>query len=174
MALLRSRRRARTTRTVQRRRVDTARAGFTQVLAAGTTIFRPLDAWSLDIGLAAGMRLPGLTVGGLRYRMTFENSGAAVVTVVWGFGVFDKQITTPADFDPSVRQHLDWMEWGEAFIPITGVNQLFELGGGGDDGFRTTRTMRKLKEVEDDLILAVETPAAVTLRCSISTTVRLP
>ena len=155
------------------RRVDTARLGISQTPGAGVVFIAfPLNPWELDVGLAAGGHLPGLTVGGIRYRLNWDNPGAAAVTVTWGFIVTNEMITTAADFSPATKEHLDWMEWGQDTVPAGAV--VYRTVGMGDDGFRTTRSRRKIKEVEDTLVFAAVCATAYSVRLFSSTAVMLP
>jgi len=163
-------------RTPQRRRVDIARIFNTFTLAAGVAQnVDLLSVWTADIGLTAGNRLPGLTVGPLMYRMDAQAGSAVGTRISWGIGVFNDMITTAGDFSPQAREHLDWMEWGSGFfaVPAAPAGAL-QIVGNGDDGFRRTRTKRKIKEVEDSLVLSVISVNSITLDVCVSTVVTLP
>jgi hypothetical protein len=119
---------------------------------------------------------PGVTVGGIRYRLAVEFASAppAGVRVSWGFIVSPEMVTTAADFSPGVHQHLDWMEYGTAVVrPAANVITPL-VGYNGDDGFRTTRSRRLLREIEDELTFAIVSPNAVTYHLDSSIAVMLP
>ena len=88
--------------------------------------------------------------------------------------VENEMVTTVADFDPKIRQHLSWMEYGRGIFNLIGVGAPVQLLGNGDDGFRTTRARRKIPEIEDDLMFVVSSDIAVSLIVDTSTTVLLP
>ena len=159
-----------------RRRVDTARFNTRVTLVANTpNITRPLSQWIADIGLAAGGQFPGMTIAGIRYRLS-ANAGATAITtaeVCWGFGVFNEMTTTAADFSPVSKQHLDWMEYGRGDFTLP-VNTNVQLLGNGDEGFRTVRSKRKILEVEDDLQFVIQSDAAPSFTLSASVAVMLP
>ena len=141
--------------------------------AGAPLILRPLSTWESDLGLVAGGKLPGLTVGPLRYRLA-ASAAAAAADICWGFIVENEMVTTVADFDPKIRQHLSWMEYGRGVFNLIGVGAPVQLLGNGDDGFRTTRARRKIPEIEDDLMFVVSSDIAVSLIVDTSTTVLLP
>jgi len=159
-------------------RVDIARQYVSLTLAAGVPQVTPLlEAWSTDIGLSSalsGGRLPGLTVGPLMYRLDVNAAAAVVSRITWGMGVFNELMTTASDFSPSIREHLDWMEWGSGVYGVPATPAVLQIVGGGDDGFRRTGTRRRIKEVEDNLVFAVVSANSVTLDIIVSTVVRLP
>jgi hypothetical protein len=152
-----------------------ARANLGATLPAnGVVTAGPLDVWSQDIGLAAGGRLPGLTVGPLMYRLSVRADAATQDAIItWGFIVTNEMITTAADFSPATKEHLDWMEWGQAQVTL-GANTLLQLVGGGDNGFRRTATKRRVKEVEDQLVFAIISNFAGFFHLNVSTAVMLP
>ena len=157
-----------------RRRVDTAR--FHNALAAGAASVnsvRLLSIWTGDVGLAAGGRLPGLTCGPVKYRLSVQAAAAIVGDFCWGIIVENELVTTSTDFDPKVKEHLSWMEYGRMTAQLP-ANVPVQLVGGGDDGFRTVRARRRIPEVEHDLFLVLSTDVAVTWNVDTSTTVMLP
>ena len=151
-----------------------------QTLAANVVdVFSPLQDWVADVGLATGGHVPGITVGGIRYRLSVDNTlgtGGNQFFVFWGFIVTNEMITTAADFSPSAKQHLDWMEWGAGSVgaALAAAQPLAGGPGGGDDGFRTTRARRRVKEVEDDLVFAIVASTGITYRLVTSVAVMLP
>ena len=179
MPLWRTRRQSPTVRTSRRprRRVDVARFSRSATVAVGVVdIAFPLTNWESDVGLAAGGHLPGITVGGVRYRLSVDNTGGTagnVFQVAWGFIVANEMITTAADFSPLLKEHMDWMEWGLGWVTAATVGSQF-LVGQGDDSFRTTRTRRLRREVEDDLVFAIAGSSPFTYRLVSSTAVMLP
>ena len=179
MPLWRTRRASRTVQTSRRprRRVDVARFSRSATVAVGVVdLAFPLVNWEGDIGLAAGGHLPGVTVGGIRYRLSVDNTGGTagnVFQVAWGFIVANEMITTAADFSPLLKEHMDWMEWGLGWVAVATVAPQ-HLVGQGDDSFRMTRTRRLRREVEDDLVFAIAGSSPFTYRLVSSTAVMLP
>jgi hypothetical protein len=117
--------------------------------------------------------LPGLTVGGIRYRLSISTASAQTTTLTWGWLVGNEMITTAQDFSPVTQQHMDWMEYGRGVFTTVPTTEL-QIVGGGDDGFRTTRSRRLIKEIEDKLIFAAEASQACTLNMNCSVAVALP
>ena len=155
-----------------RRRVDTARMFNSAALIAATpATFKPMGAWQADLGMAGN--LPGLTIAGIRYRLSIASTVAQTNNVAWGFIVAERMITTAADFGPKAHEHLDWMEYGRGVFSTPALTDV-QLLGGGDDGFRTVRSKRKLREIEDELVFVIESAQAITFNLSTSVAVMLP
>lgn len=158
-----------------RRKVETARASIQIINTGGSVnVARVLDTWFQDMGLSAAGGLPGLTVGGLRYRLTLFNASAInTLGLTWGFIVVPEMITSAADFSPAAKQHLDWMEYGRGSFTVP-ANTQTPVVGNGDEGFRTTRSKRVVREIEDALFFVVESTSTVTVTCDVSCAVFLP
>jgi len=135
-----------------RRRVELARSAFNSTgnVAGAVTFREPLAPWNTDIGLVGN--LPGMTIMGIRYRLevfySIAQTSPAIFT--WGFQVTDQDVEA-IDIDPSVTLHQDWMEWGSDAGLIVPANTRTVLVGGGNDGFRTVRSRRKIGQIQNTL-----------------------
>ena len=105
---------------------------------------------------------PGITIVSIRYRLDVFAAAALFVGYTWGFIVADDDLPATG-MDPLTDRHLDWMEWGAASV-LVGPSPLpsSSLVGGGDDGFRTVRSQRKMKEMRDALFFVIRSDSATT------------
>ena len=157
-----------------RRRVDNARTNLSLLVAAGATgIGDPLARWLADQGLS--LAPAGCTVGPLKYRLSVISTVAQTIECYWGF-IVGLLPSTLSDLDPLAHEHLDWMEWGGTILNLAANTQTPIVSFQGDDGFRQTRTRRKVREIEDRLSFAVRNsgPSSATFTLHGSTAVMLP
>jgi len=93
---------------------------------------------------------------GIRYRLevfysTAQAAPGAIFT--WGFQVAAQDVEA-VDIDPSVTLHQDWMEWGSDAGLVVPAGSRVVLVGGGDDGFRTVRSRRKIGQIQETLFFS--------------------
>ena len=110
---------------------------------------------------------------GIKYRLWITNDAAPLNGEVgWGF-IVARNPTTTSDLDPIVHEHLSWMEWSRTPFVAPAANTFVPLVGGGDDGFRTVRSRRKLNEIEDDLLFCIVATTASTFIYEMISTVAI-
>jgi len=114
-------------------------------------------------------------VVGIRYDLQVANVAVGAVAFaefVWGF-IVGFNPTTPGDVDPLLLQHRSWMEWGRKTVSLGANNVFTPLVGGGDEGFRTVRSKRRMNEVEDDLLFVIKATTAGPFQYTMISTVAL-
>ncbi len=160
-----------------RRKVELARSSQGQSgLGVSPLLSDLLADWLADAGL---LRIPpGVTIGGMKYRLTVGGATAAIttpLTVTWGIGVFPDTIDD-VDLDPNTSRHIDWLEWG-SFSSTFLAAESKQLNGNGDDGFRTVRSKRRVDGIEQQLLLSIKAssaPAGLSFNVMSSTALLLP
>ena len=159
-------------RTAPRRVVDVAR-GFVGSSTLGTTplVSDVFSAYDTDAGI---LNHPaGITIVGIRYTLAV---GLAALNsrLQWGFIVVPAGIAASV-IHPGTNQHADFMEWGSKAVTTT-ATAWENLVGNGDEGFRTVRSMRKLKEMQSNLAFVIVNDVAgpISYECDFSVHFKLP
>jgi len=168
---MRGRRPLRTVRSGQRRKLVWARIQQVtpvSLAASSSTSFSLLSNFQTILGAD----LIGCTITRIRGSLSLgANLANQQIRVCGGIAVFPGALTSSL-VGPATHQHEDWMYWSWFWGRVAATGEFAVR----DDIVIDTRAQRKLEELEEDLVFAVENQStdAVFMSFAFSTLVKLP